>query len=442
MSVTSSVVSSASTQPASTPSASTPAGPILPVAASAVDASRPTAGPMHYVGLDVHLKRSSICILDPAGKQIKCFEVKGPWPEVIAAIAQYVPRPFAICYEASCGYGYLHEKLSAIAAHIAVGHPGQLRLIFRSKKKHDKIDGQKLAKLLYLDMVPQVHVPNVDVRAWRGLITCRHKLMNKRVATKNQIRALLRGLGIAAPSGRQLWSKKGLQWLKTQTLGESDALRRDIATEELDELNTKIRRMEKELNKRADAHPGVTLLRTIPGVGPRTAEAVVAHLDDINRFSRNKKVGSYFGLVPCSDSSAGNQRFGHITRDGPAAVRKLLCEAAWQAIRRDGAIKTYFDRITRNDPDRRKIALVATAHHLARIMAAMLKSGEVYRRAPSPMPKTDDPASPANQEKELKRKKRKSATLPVPTDQTDPAPPPEPSANCTPPARQQSPQAG
>jgi transposase len=348
---------------------------------SSSSAAAPPESPaaMHYVGLDVHQKRSSICILDPHGKQVKRLEVKGHWPAVLAEIARQAPRPFAICYEASCGYGYLYERLAPIARHVSVADPGQLALIYKSKKKNDKVDAAKLAKLLYLDMVPQVHVPRADVRAWRALITFRHTLMNRRVGIKNQIRALLRGLGIVALSGKRLWSGKGIQWLKALPLAEPDALRRDLAAEELDEINIKLKRVEKELNKRADAHPGVTLLKTIPGVGVRTAEAMVAWIDDVTRFSRNKKVGSYFGLVPCQDASAAKNRLGHITGDGPAVVRKLLCEAGWRGIRCGGAIRAYFERIARDDPDRRKIALVATAHHLARVMAAMLRTGEAWR---------------------------------------------------------------
>jgi transposase len=249
-------------------------------------------------------------------------------------------------------------------------------------------------------MVPQVHVPRADVRAWRALITFRHTLMNRRVGIKNQIRALLRGLGIVAPSGKRLWSGKGITWLKEQKLDESDALRRDLAAEELDEVNAKLKRVEKALNQRADAHPGVTLLKTIPGVGVRTAEAIVAWIDDVTRFSRNKKVGSYFGLVPCQDASAASNRLGHITRDGPAVVRKFLCEASWRGIRQGGAIKSYFERVMRGDPDRKKIALVATAHHLARVMAAMLRTGEAWREPPAAAAPHDNArASAAQQER-------------------------------------------
>jgi transposase len=122
---------------------------------------------------------------------------------------------------------------------------------------------------------------------------------------------------------------------------------------------------------------------TIPGVGLRTAETVVAYLDDPHRFRRNKSVGAYLGLVPCQDQSGIANRLGHITREGPASVRRMLCEAAWQAIRRSPTTRRYFERIEQGNRDRKKIAIVATAHYLARVMLAMLRTGEAWRETPS-----------------------------------------------------------
>ena len=331
---------------------------------------------MQYVGLDVHQKRSSICILNDDGKIVKQELINGPWPQVIDRLRR-IQGPMSVCYEASCGYGYLHDRIAPLAASVAVAHPGQLRLIFRSKKKHDRVDAAKLAKLLYLGEVPRVHVPGMDVRSWRKLIEFRQKLIGKRTATKNQIRAILRGNGI--PSIRWQWTKKAIAALAAVELPEGEKLAMDLAIEELAEQTAKIKRVEKELARFADRHPGVRLLMTIPGVGRRTAEAFVAYVDDIQRFGRSRQVGSYFGLVPCLDSSAGKDRLGHITREGPPTVRKLLCEAAWTAVRRDPVLKARFERIVNDDPDRRKIAIVAMAHHLCRLMAAMLRSGEPWR---------------------------------------------------------------
>jgi transposase len=333
--------------------------------------------------LDVHQKQSTFCVLDRHGKQVRTQTVKGTWPRVLAALEQ-VPTPFAVCFEASCGYGPLAERLGKVAQRVVVAHPGQVRLIFRSKRKHDRVDAAKLAKLLFLGEVPAVHVPNVDVRAWRALIEHRQRLVQTRVRLKNQLRALLRGLGVLPPTSgaKWLWTRAGRAWLAAVDLPTAaDALRRDQALEDLAHATTQIRRAERGLKAIADTHPGVAVLRTIPGVGPRTAEAVVAYLDGPQRFARSKQVGCYFGLVPCQDASADKNRLGHITRQGPATVRKLLTEAAWQGVRRSPTIRAFFERLRRDDPGRQKIALVATAHYLVRVMYALLRKNESWREA-------------------------------------------------------------
>ncbi len=332
---------------------------------------------MWYVGMDVHSNYTTLCILDENGKIVKEQEVHGPLPAAVAA-ARQIQQPFMVCYEASCGYGWLHDQLAGVAAKVVVAHPGKVRLIFRSKRKNDRIDARKLAKLLYLDEVPQVYVPSAERRMWRELIEYRSRLVAKRTRVKNSIRALLRSLAIQPPKG--LWLAKGLAWLATVSLPEGPAFRREMMLEELAEASAKIRRTEAELKRWAAREPGVALLRTIPGVGIRTAEAVVAYIADPRRFSRNKSVGCYFGMVPCEDTSV-KARFGHITKEGPPTVRRLVTEATWQAVRRDAGIRGYFERITGGEKDRRKIALVATAHHLLRVMHAMLRTGECYRAA-------------------------------------------------------------
>jgi transposase len=119
-----------------------------------------------YVGLDVHLNQSTFCVLDSNGNQRMIRTVRGHWSVAVSVLAG-LEEPFAICFEASCGFGPLHDRLKEIARRVVVAHPGQVRLIFRSKRKNDRIDAQKLAKLLFLGEVPPVHVPSVDVRAWR-----------------------------------------------------------------------------------------------------------------------------------------------------------------------------------------------------------------------------------------------------------------------------------
>lgn len=335
---------------------------------------------MHYIGMDVHSKVTMICVLDENGKEVAERTVRGPLGNVVAAVRGLRSQfgPLAVCYEASCGYGWLHDRVDPLAVKVQVAHPGKLRMIFRSKRKSDRIDARKLAKLLYLDEVPLVHVPTAGCRQWRGLIEYRQGLVGGRGACKNRLRALLRGNGIVAARG--LWSGKGQAWLAAVELSEAEGLQRDMLQEELRQWQDRTHRVEVALKEWAERAPAVGLLMTIPGVGIRTAEAVAAYVDDPDRFRRNKSVGCYFGMVPCEDTSV-QSRFGHITKEGPATVRRLVTEATWQSIRRDATVRAYFDRVCRQDPQRRKIALIATAHHLLRVMHAMMRSGEEWRQA-------------------------------------------------------------
>lgn len=333
---------------------------------------------MFYVGLDVHARQITICVLNDYGKVHKRCVVR-QIDQMMAALAR-VPQPFQVCYEASTGYGIYFELLSKVAERVVVAHPRLLRLIFCSKQKNDRRDAKKLAKLLYLDEVPPVHVPSADVRAWRELITYRRRLIEKRTRAKNGVRGLLRSLVIRAPQKPGLWSKAGMIWLRKLDLGnQMHALKRDLLLEEIESLTAQIARVEKELARYSANSPAAQILRSIPGVGPRTAEAVAAFIDNPHRFASSKQVGAYFGLVPRQDQSGSTNRMGHITREGSATVRQLLAEAVWQAIRRSPTVRAYLERVQRGEKDRRKIAIVATAHYLIRVMWSMLKHQTLWR---------------------------------------------------------------
>ena len=293
-----------------------------------------------------------------------------------------LPPDVAVAVLTPRAAGWLRDQLQGPGRTILVAHPGKVRLIFRAKRKNDRIDAHKLAMLNFLGQVPLAHIPSAARRQWRSMIEYRRRLVERRACAKTRLRALLRSHAIQAP--RSLWFKAGQEWLSKVDLGLCQSLQRDQLMEELQEVRQKILQVEGVLKQLAAQEPAVGLLRTIPGVGIRTAEAVVAYIDDPRRFSRIKSVGCYFGLVPCEDTSV-KTRLGHITKEGPPTVRKYLTEATWQAIRRDATIRAHFERIRREDPKRTKIALVATAHHLLRVMLAMLRTGEEWNAQYQPI---------------------------------------------------------
>jgi len=327
---------------------------------------------MLYVGLDLHTKQITSCVLNSDGKLHERWQV--PQIDQLVERLSRFQQPFKVTYEAGCGYGRFHELLAPIAANVMVAHPGLLKIIYGSQRKNDRHDAERLAKLLYLDAVPAVYVPSADVRARRELIVFRHRLVEKTTRSKNGLRGLLRTLAIRPPRTPGLWSQEGLAWLKGLALPHSlQTLRRNLLVDERESLKQQIGQVEQELARFSSDHPAIRRLCTIPGVGLRTAEAVVAFLDDPHRFQHSKQVGAYFGLVPCQDQSGDKNRLGHITRDGSATVRQLLTEAAWQATRRSPTVRDHFERIPGGDKGRRKIALTATAHYLVRVMWSMLR---------------------------------------------------------------------
>ena len=127
---------------------------------------------------------------------------------------------------------------------------------------------------------------------------------------------------------------------------------------------------------------GVQILQTTPGVGPRTAEAVVAYLGDPQRFATGKQVSAYAGLVPRQYQSGETDRRGRITRRGPALLRKLLVECAWVMLRYNGWARAVYQRLSRGKAHKKQ-AIVALARKLLVRCWAMLRDRSPWRDEPT-----------------------------------------------------------
>jgi transposase len=117
-------------------------------------------------------------------------------------------------------------------------------------------------------------------------------------------------------------------------------------------------------------------LQTVPGVGPLTSLTAVAVFSDVRRFPSAKHAASYAGLVPSTDQSGDRDTHGHITKRGSAALRTMLCEAAHHAQRPTHPLNPYFTR--RCAQRGYKMAVVAVAHRLCRILFALLRDGVAF----------------------------------------------------------------
>jgi len=125
----------------------------------------------------------------------------------------------------------------------------------------------------------------------------------------------------------------------------------------------------------------VQRLQTVPGVGPVVALTFRAYVDDVARFPSASHVSAAMGLVPREDSSAERRHRGHITKAGPSEVRSLLVQAAWACWRSkgSGSLHAWVERVAARRG--RRIAVVALARRLSRILYAIWRDLSVFAAA-------------------------------------------------------------
>jgi transposase len=152
-----------------------------------------------------------------------------------------------------------------------------------------------------------------------------------------------------------------------------------IELEMLAKVTELIKKVEGKLDEMAKGDKKVCLLRTIPGVGPRLAEAVVAYVDEPGRFRKGKQVGCYAGLTPRQYQSGDSNRVGKISGQGNKVLRALLVEVCWLGLRHNEWMRRTYQRILRGSASRKKIAITAVARKLLIRCWAMLRDGTQWR---------------------------------------------------------------
>src|SRR6202142_2095205 len=233
------------------------------------------------------------------------------------------------------GYARWFERLLAeLGFELWIGDPARIRARRVRKQKTDRKDAQLLLRLLLEgDGFPRIWVPSPENRDLRQLLWHRHRLVQMRTRIMNQLQAVAMNEGKRWK--KKLFSAQGRAQLEELPLAPWASRRRHDLLELLDRLNPTIETLTAAIEQEAKRRPEVLRLMTLPGVGPITALAFVLIIGTPERFQCGKQIGSYVGLIPCEDSSAGRQRLGHISKQGNTLLRFLLVEAAQAAVRWD-----------------------------------------------------------------------------------------------------------
>jgi len=285
-------------------------------------------------------------------------------------------------YEASgLGFG-LYDELKAAGFECHVLAPtGLERSAQHRRRKTDERDAEQLlgalrAHVLAGNDLPSVWIPDEQTRDDRHLVRARIDLADKLTAVKNEVKSLLKCNGVRRPSGfGSGWTNGYRGWLK-DICRENDPRLAPGASRSLKSKLDQIEFLDEEL-LRLDAHvialamtdryrEAFYELKTITGVGNLTAMLFLTEIGDMSRFENRRQIAAFLGLAPSTyESGQADDRKGHITRQGPARVRKILCQAAWAQIRNDERAKATFDRIVERNPKHKKIAVVACMRKLS-----------------------------------------------------------------------------
>jgi transposase len=275
------------------------------------------------------------------------------------------------------GYSRWFERLLAeLGIEVWIGDAAEIKTKRVRKQKTDRNDAGLLLKLLLENNFPRIWVPSPENRDLRQLLWHRHRLVQMRTRIMNQLQALAMNEGQRRK--KKLWSEQGRAQLEKLPLATWASRRRQDLLELLDRMNPTVEALTTAVEQEAKKRPEVLRLMTHPGVGPLTALAFVLIIGTPERFKCGKQIGSYVGLIPSEDSSAGHQRLGHISKQGSSLLRFLLGEAAQAAARCDSDWRRRYVHLAMRR--QRNIAKVAMARRLAVRLYWMWRNGWEYSR--------------------------------------------------------------
>jgi transposase len=332
---------------------------------------------MEHVGMDLGKKESQIAILTEAGELIE----KRMRTERERLVAYFKDRPKAkILIEASTISEWVARLLEGLGHEVIVADPNYAPMYAqRSRRvKTDRRDALGLAEACKLGAYRPAHRTSEEQRHVRAQLAVRDSLVRDRAGLVTLSQAILSREGLQVPTG-----SSGCFSERVERLGLPAQLAAEIAPllAMLVPLNEQIGLLDEKLSELGRKDERVKRLMTMPEIGPVTAVAFVATLDEAGRFRGAHQVEAYLGLVPREWSSSEVQRRGHITKAGNSRMRWLLVEAAWRVATHKKrsetqALREWTERIARRRGLR--VAVVALARKLSGILYAMWRDGSAY----------------------------------------------------------------
>jgi transposase len=251
-------------------------------------------------------------------------------------LGRFRGRELEVALEATTGWRFVVEELHAIGAGVHLAEPAETSARRGNKKraKSDRADARHLRELLMIERLPESWIAPDHLLDLRARVRLRHTLADQRGEWQQRIQAVLYHHG--APQRRQLCTREGRAWLEAVVLPAVAREQITVALVMIDALDVQLAPLTRELRAYARRQPGCRALMAHYGIGELTAVTILAELGDARRFSSSRHVVRYSGLDITVHQSDQRRAPGHLSRQGPPALRWALFEAA-QVARRPGS---------------------------------------------------------------------------------------------------------
>lgn len=332
------------------------------------------------VGIDLGDKHSRICVLDE-GKIVEQCSIVTREDDFRRYFDVGVELKIAL--EVGTHSPWASRLLKRLGHEVHVANPRALTLIHRSRRKNDKLDAERLARLLGadLDLLSTIEHRGEQSQRDLALMRSREEVMRSRTSMINHVRGVVKANGYRLPS------------CSADSFARQDKIRaaipeglRDALYPLLDligQLTKQIKEYDKRIEWMCEHHYPITgALRQIRGVGPLTALAFVLTIEDPRRFKRNRDVAAYLGLVPRQSQSGDSNPQLRIHKQGDKYLRRLLVSASHYILGpfgEDCDLRRHGERIAqRGGKLAKKRALVAVARKLSVLLLRLWKTGEEY----------------------------------------------------------------
>jgi transposase len=333
----------------------------------------------YYIGIDLGDKKSNYCFMD-AGKEILAEDTLATTSEEYTAYFSVIPRS-RIALEVGTHSPWVSALLEGLGHKVYVANPRKMESIKKSKRKNDKEDARKLARLVRAD--PELLYPirhrGVEAREDLILLRARDGVVRSRTKLINCVRGLVKSIGGRVPKcSAESFHNHAERALPDSVRETLLPLVRLIAV-----LTMQIKKFDSKVGKMADKkYPETALLQQVQGVGALTSLAFVLTLEKPDRFRKSREVGPYLGLVPKQDDSGENSKQLRITKTGDEMVRRLLVTSSQFILGpfgEDCDLRRWGLKLAaRGGKNAKKRAVAAVARRLAVLLHRLWVTAEEY----------------------------------------------------------------